>query len=551
MRARFRPLAFVLAVVACASAEMQTSPGFIASDFWPTDMTTNTGWMVNHDAFFTAFDQLVTDARARGLRLVPSLLWNTYLFPDIAQEPAGRLFVPGSMSRMLAERYISEVVTRYRDRDAILFWELGNEMNLLADIDATCDNCASPQSGMCGLWPSLGTPCRRTSADNFFSCNDCRAVSSPQQDLGQFTGAMAALVHAIDPGRSFSSGFGYLRGSAHHLAVSPCPSCDWTADSAQEYADLLTRLHPQGVDLISVHHYFGSDDDRFGSQDPMGIDLLARSNATALMLGKQLYVGEWGEVRTGTYTCGQSMQNCGGDAQLAATRRFLDQIVALQVPFSTIWAWEAYDPSCPGVPGCLTWNTGDSDLLGTMAAHQDAFVACRGRADGANCPIGHCTGERCAPVAQGGFNFDQAGAESSWIHWTNCTNCTPQTFVRQQNPDGTGYLSLTSHDLPCTAGCQYAGAYAASPAVTVPPGHAMVTFLARSSMPGALLRVIPFDAQNNELQHTVRTITTAGFQMYAIWAELPASATTIRLRLEQSNPNSTVDLDSVTIAWEP
>src|SRR5262249_49654196 len=166
-----------------------THARFIASGYWPADMTHGKGWIADPAAYFAAFDALVTDARNRGLRLVPSLLWNPYLFPDLAHEPAGSLFTPGTATRRLAERYVTEVVTRYRGNPAILFWEIGNELNLQADLDVSdCSVCGASQSGCASLAPPLGTPCARTQADNYFSCDDCRGVTgSAQEDLAHFT----------------------------------------------------------------------------------------------------------------------------------------------------------------------------------------------------------------------------------------------------------------------------------------------------------------------------------------------------------------------------
>src|SRR5262249_22466812 len=112
-----------------------THARFIATVFWPIDLTGPNGWISNPDGYFAAFDALVADAGARGLRLVPSLLWNQYLFPDYAGEKVGQLFVPGTATRTIAESYIRAVVSRYRGHDTILFWEIGNEMDLPAAID--------------------------------------------------------------------------------------------------------------------------------------------------------------------------------------------------------------------------------------------------------------------------------------------------------------------------------------------------------------------------------------------------------------------------------
>src|SRR5260370_32696426 len=148
---------------------------FEASGFWPNEMTRSNGWMTNPTAYWAAFDQMVADARSRGLRLVPSILWNAFLFADLGGGSVGQLLVPGSHSRQLAEEYIRQMVTRYAGDDTILFWEIGNEWNLFADLDfSTCNVCDGGTNNCGMLAPQTGTPCRRTAADTIFSCNACR-----------------------------------------------------------------------------------------------------------------------------------------------------------------------------------------------------------------------------------------------------------------------------------------------------------------------------------------------------------------------------------------
>jgi hypothetical protein len=529
-----------------------THARFIASGYWPTEMTAGSGWVANPTAFFAAFDAMVADARTRRLRLVPSLLWNTYLFPDLAHEPTGKLFVPGSATRMLAERYITEIVTRYKDEDAILFWELGNETNLLADLDVSnCNVCPGSANNACAnVAPSLGTPCMRTAADDFFSCDSCRGMSSGQQDLGAFTQSIAALVHGIDSRHGFSTGNGYLRPNAAHLAKTPCPPCDWTLDDANDYGSALAQLDPAGVDYVSVHHYFGQDVARFGMTDEAGIDLLQRTEALAQALGKQLYVGEWGEARAGSTSCG-GLESCGGDPDRTLSHVLLDAFVENGVAYSAIWSFEFYQ-FCPAVPTCYTVTPTEA-VAASLDLHDRAYGSCGQSADGTACPLGACRTGRCAPIPLGRYTFANPGDETAWLHWTNCTQCTEGQWVRMP---GTG-VELTSADLPCTGSCMVPGAYAVSPPMMLPAqaaggGHVLLHLTAKTSAASSTLRLIGYDGQGQELMQATASprVDTTGHAV-GVFAEVPAGAVSVRLRLEVLDPNASLDVGDITAEWEP
>ncbi len=65
---------------------------FIPSAFWPQH--TMFGWLGNPDLYWSQIDDIFDDARAEDIRLVPTLIWNYHLFPDLAGEPVSMLFTP-------------------------------------------------------------------------------------------------------------------------------------------------------------------------------------------------------------------------------------------------------------------------------------------------------------------------------------------------------------------------------------------------------------------------------------------------------------------------
>jgi hypothetical protein len=534
-----------------AKAAGITHVRFIASGYYPSDMTASPGWVADPTSYWAAFDATVAAAGARGIRLVPSMLWNPYLFPDINGEPMGSLFVKGSKSRTMAEHYVTELVTRYAGSDVILYWELGNELNLSADVDVSnCNVCDGGASYCAGIDPPRGTPCQRTAADEFYSCNACRGVSPPQEDLGQLTAEMGALVAGIDSKHPFSSGNGYPRPSAWHLSVSPCPACDWTPDTQAQYQTALLNLHPAGVNVVSVHHYPGPDLARFGSNDATGGALLALTEQVAAGAGKTLYVGEFGQTRSGTVTCNGTI-SCGGEATAAQTRWVLDDLVTSRVPAAAIWGFDFFQ-FCAGVPTCESVIPSDP-IVGAIAPHNAATTACSGAGDaGGACPIGGCVGGVCTPAPKATFGFDTPSDVTSWTLFTNCTACTPGTdaFVGLDGGAG-GYVRLASNTLPCTGTCQFPGVYALSPKFQLPGPRALLRVDARASA-GGVVDVIPYDASNTELSHTTVTIpASAAFASYALWFSVPANAATASLRLELTSERSTLDVDDIAIVSEP
>ena len=523
-----------------------------AGQFWPAELQGATGWQSNPTAYFAAFDALMSDARARGFRLVPSLLWLSFLFPDTVGEPQGQLFVPGSKSRTLAEQYITQVVTRYASDDAVLYWEVGNELNLAADTDYSGCVGSSPPS-YCYIAPSLGSPASRSSADDYLSCNACLGISTAQQDLGEFMSSMATLIHGIDPEHPLSSGYADLTPNAYHAAHTPCPPCDYTQDTPPQYDEMLGLLHPAGIDVISAHHYPYLGPFRFGDTDPAGAAFIAHTLSVARGLGKTLFVGEWGEPNAGFSTCDGVTESCGGDATRAFSNAVLDALTANEVPSSGLWAYEDY-PGCAGVPSCYTVVDTDP-LVGAMVTHASAYGSCAGRADGTACPIGSCAAQHCvspaqppAPTTVQTYVLQTSADTTGWVMFTNCTGCAPGTFsVMGTSP--TTYVDLTSNALPCTGTCSYPGVYAASPPLPLTSGTAVVAFSARTSVPtGAVISVLSFDASGTENGETdVAVEVGTSFAAGGGALNLPTGTATVGLRAALLTPNATLDIAGLTL----
>jgi len=239
-----------------------------------------------------------------------------------------------SVAWRLKAAYVEQVVVRYRSRRGILFWELGNELNLNVNLAAS----------FCGG----GAQCYNTA------------------DMVQYQRDAVAIIRALDPARPVSSGFAAGRASAWHQEHCPdkaqqnCTSGYWGTDTKEQWLQMMGQQN-DAVDIISLHSY---DSDSPGScyfdahncsgtfASPGGSVVAAAVEYAAATLGKPVYVGEYGgpgPTFTGPSAADQAYpaavldyqvqaapgagSTAGGVGAAASSSAF---------PLSTIWAW-----ACP------------------------------------------------------------------------------------------------------------------------------------------------------------------------------------------------------------
>ena len=165
-------------------------------------------WQTDPLRFWAAFDLMFDDLDRAGIGLVPSFVWNIGQFPALANDSIAT-FVrdPNAASRLLLAQFVEEFIGRYKARNTILFYELGNEINLLADLDLHNSCKAAP----C-VWGNFTTA-----------------------QMTEFARQMVALIKSLDPSRQVTSGYSLPRPAASHLELRPQFSpggADWTPDTA-------------------------------------------------------------------------------------------------------------------------------------------------------------------------------------------------------------------------------------------------------------------------------------------------------------------------------
>ncbi len=261
-------------------------------------------WQSDPPRFWAALDAMFDDLDAAGIRLVPSFVWNVTQFPALGNDTVAT-FVrdPNAASRRLLAQFIRDFIARYKERRTILFYEMGNEMNLAADLDAH----KSCQREPC-IWENFTTA-----------------------DMTRFARETVALIKSSDASRGITSGYSLPRPGATHLERRPqfaAGGPDWTPDTAGEFARYLIATD-EPFDIISIHVY--PEDQTRPSERAAGahFDPIAEAAKVARSAGKPLFIGEFGDPGGATPFMGH----------------VLDEIVRERVDFSAIWVWEFYQTS--------------------------------------------------------------------------------------------------------------------------------------------------------------------------------------------------------------
>ncbi len=275
--------------------------------------------------WLTAFDRMLAAADKAGIAVVPSLLFNIHMLPDYVRRTTGKdeqvvnYLTPGSASNTLAVAYVTAIVTRFKDDPRVLFWEIGNEYNLEADLSAQ--------------W-------KQRPANQIPNSDQVRA----------FLAQIATLIKQIDKKHPVTSGNADMRPYAWHIrqamlahrnAANPNDyPMDWTKDNFQQYVEMLGFFNPPPLDIISVHLYpTGNDTPDWLYKNDTQAATLPWARTAADLVGKPLFIGEFGQETTID----------GQEAPMPWTLDFLARMQSNAAPVAAIWAWE-FDQNQPPAP---------------------------------------------------------------------------------------------------------------------------------------------------------------------------------------------------------
>jgi len=316
---------------------------FAATPYWPTQVTST--YSRSRQDYWANMSKVVTAAAAAGCRMIPSLFWNWFAFPDVAGEPLGdAMRNTSSRTRAMWAEYIRDFTTMFANEPTIVAWELGNELNLIADLDLSEQQPA--------IAPSMGTPTQRTRADNFSTA-----------DMMSFQSWLVDTIRQYDTmQRPISTGHAVPRPQAQHLRSSYfSPQRDWTPDTEDEYEDNLRDV-TQCCEIMSLHYYPGAGAGwGWGNiTDPNSTLPLRVAFTVAADLGKTFYVGEFGDADPGPRPFSHSVLKT-----LNSLYTYEEGGAAVM---ATIWVWEFYQFS-PTVAASFSILPGrDDEMIAALEA---------------------------------------------------------------------------------------------------------------------------------------------------------------------------------------
>lgn len=278
---------------------------------WSYDYDWRTFNSSQKEAYFQPMDEVMQRAEVLGLHLVPSLGYGCA--DDSPCNPAHitnetfkqYMTDAGSQTRAMVFAYATDFVARYANSSAVLFWELGNELNLF------WDKC----------FPTAG---------NMFRMQD---------GLG-FVHDYRNVVLAADPHkRIVNTGFSAPRPQSYHMSLiedpcnSPSPAMDSVAQTIQMF-----EAYSNDFQLLTMHSYGCNPPDGpyaycNGSTD---MTLVKLAYSVSVAVGKPFYFGEFGATNWGA----DDGYNATGSPGFDYAVTVLETIGNLQIPLSTLWQVE-------------------------------------------------------------------------------------------------------------------------------------------------------------------------------------------------------------------
>lgn len=276
---------------------------FMCCGFWPVDWDL---YLNDKEAYFKLLDDVIESAAKYNVGLIPSLFWHISTIPDIVAEPMDQFANPDSKTSDFLRTYTEQVVSRYKDSPAIWGWEFGNEFNLTVDLPNASDHRPP-------VWPNLKTASQRTARDELTSQQMLAACKT-----------FARVVRKHDKHRIIITGNSLPRPSAFHNTLDK----SWTADTPQQFGQVLLRDNPDPFDTISVHIY--PDNDSLYPAKANNInELITTIRQFSAKANKPVFVGEFG-VPASTNT----------ETEKAAFKQILDSIEKQNIPLSALWVYD-------------------------------------------------------------------------------------------------------------------------------------------------------------------------------------------------------------------
>lgn len=223
---------------------------------------------------------------------------------------------PKSRSRQLLYGYIDETVARYKDRKAVLMWEISNEVTLDADI-----------------------------GDSNRIYNGQRMPTL--KDVAVFFDDVAKRIKVSDPLRLVNSGGSNMRESQWHLYLGQ----GWKKDTFEEQYKCFELLYSKSaIDVIDIHCY-PNNKPGFAIQESDGHSQWLDDKGymeIAKRIGKPLMIGELGLAaipRTEKKVWDETPDYFESYDETSAAKpwvvKTLEQVVDAGVPLTYWWTYQS------------------------------------------------------------------------------------------------------------------------------------------------------------------------------------------------------------------
>ncbi len=250
------------------------------------------------ETYYKAIDYMLELCDKYGIRLIASLQLETEVFLDAVEidgtwVKSGEISAeiisdPDSKSRQFVYSYLDEFITRYKDRDTILMWEISNEINLDADVG-----------------PAVSV------------------VMASAIQSGNFYKDITEYINALDQNHLVDSGDACMRGCSYSLLTDTMAgrSITWKPDTLEEHNRILWIFN-HGINVISSHG--GTTADEYAN-------LMNCSRAW----NKPLYLGETGDLPEGEGLTVMSPES------LPAQKNHIEILIDSGVQLMTWWDFDA------------------------------------------------------------------------------------------------------------------------------------------------------------------------------------------------------------------
>lgn len=244
------------------------------------------------ETIISTMEDVLDCAKENKLGVIATFNWNTCAIPMHVGEKRSEIGNVNSQTVEYASNYVSKIVGKFKDHEAIWGWETDNEYNLGADLfdseykeylDSLIDK-------------------DNVTAEDYFTSKEART----------FRSVISETIRKHDTYRMISNGNGDMRDcsySLHEASEKINPEhewiMNWKVDSYTNFQKMNDYYAPYSIDTMSFHLQHGT----LNSTNPSYIFEYSRHNKklttleyfkeyveTAKKYKKGLYLGEFGDL---------------------------------------------------------------------------------------------------------------------------------------------------------------------------------------------------------------------------------------------------------------